>query len=160
MRKAIGDVVELIRPHPAVLLREALRDAAEIPGIRVRLFRHRDDLRTERPQKGDLLLRLRLGNHDHHAIPTRAAEQRQANTRVAGRAFDDGVARLQVPAALRLADDAQRRAVFHRAAGIHELRLAEDSAARQFGEPPQPDQRRVPDAPLHAMICVTRHAPL
>src|SRR3712207_8254722 len=38
-----------------------------------------------------------------------------------------------------------RSAVLHAAARIHELRLAEDLAARRLGGTPQTDERRAPD---------------
>ena len=51
MREAVGGVVELVRPEPALLLREALRDTIVISGIAVRLFRHREDFSAKRAKQ-------------------------------------------------------------------------------------------------------------
>ena len=57
---AIGDIVELIRPKPSLLLRESLRDSIVISRVRIRLFRH---VRTSAPVSGlrsNVILFLRL----------------------------------------------------------------------------------------------------
>src|SRR5439155_3255315 len=51
----------------------------------------------------------------------------------------------ELSAALGLQHDRARRAVLDRAAGIHELGLAEDVAARLFTHAPEPDERGVAD---------------
>ena len=53
---------------------------------------------------------------------------------------------LSLPRLLGILDDGQRRAILDRAAGIEELGLAVDVAARRFGRGDQLDQRRVADA--------------
>ena len=52
----------------------------------------------------------------------------------------------ELAAAFRIPDDAQRCPVLDRAAGVHELGLAEDLAARGVGEMIEPDQRSIADA--------------
>jgi hypothetical protein len=59
--------------------------------------------------------------------------------------FHDGPAGAQRALRDGVADDEKRRAVLHRLAGIHELRLAEDVTPRGVADLVEPDQRRVPD---------------
>ena len=56
---------------------------------------------------------------------------------------------LEQSSGLGIADDEEPRAVLHRLAGIHELGLAEDLAARLLGRALQPDQRRIADRVDH-----------
>ena len=70
---------------------------------------------------------------------------REPDAGIAGRAFDDRAARLEAAAALGVVDDGTRRAILHRAAGIHEFGLAENLAAGLVAETIQADQRRIAD---------------
>jgi NTE family protein len=61
-------------------------------------------------------------------------------------------------APLGIEDDAEPRAVLHRPAGIHELRLAEDLAAGEFAEGPQADQGGVAHGGAEALTDAGRDA--
>ena len=98
-------------------------------GIGVGDRRHLDQLGAGQPQHVLLLLGLGVGNHDHGAIAERRADDREADSGIAGGALDDDPARTQRAARDRVLDDRQRRAILDRAARIHEFGLAEDRAA-------------------------------
>jgi hypothetical protein len=49
---------------------------------------------------------------------------READARVAGRAFNDGPARLELPEALGVLDNVEGRAIFDATAGVLELGFA------------------------------------
>src|SRR6185369_1392690 len=85
-----------------------------------------------RPGQADgvlLLLALGARDDDGRLVAQRAGDHRQADAGVAGRALDDSPAGLEFAAQLRVADDAQRRPVLDRLAGVEELGLAQDFAA-------------------------------
>jgi hypothetical protein len=92
-----------------------------------------------------LLLALGVGHHDDRAIAQRVADQGQTDAGVAGRALDDGAARLQPAGGDRVLDDGQRRAILDRSAGIEEFGLAQDLAAGRGRGARQTDERRVAD---------------
>src|SRR6185437_698755 len=106
---------------------------------------HEPQIGAAQPQHVLLFLALRLRHDDDAAIAQRIADQREANPGISGGALDDDPARLQQPAFLGILDDEQRRAVLYRPAGIEELGLAEDRAARHLRRAPQLYQRRVAD---------------
>ena len=114
-------------------------------GIGVGHGRHLDQFGAEQAQHVLLFLRLRLGDDDDGAVAERVGDQAEADAGVAGRALDDDAARPQRAARHRVADDGERGAVLDRAAGVHELGLAEDLAARRLRRRAQADQRRVAD---------------
>jgi hypothetical protein len=64
----------------------------------------------------------------------------EADACVAGRAFDDGTARVQEALALGIFDNEEGGAVFNGAAGILEFGFAEDVAASFFGETFEADE--------------------
>jgi hypothetical protein len=146
VRVAVRGVVELVAPDRA----------GNFPGQPARHFlvvvrvavRHRLDaqhLGAERLDHLVLLGRLIVGHHDHELVTARVADVSEPDAGIARRTLDDGAAGQEPPAALGVIDDGARSAVFHRAAGIHELGLAEDLAARQLAEMVEPDQRSVAD---------------
>src|SRR6185295_9307394 len=91
------------------------------------------------------LRRLVVRHHDDAAVAARVADVGEADARVAGRAFDDGAARLELAAFLGRLDDAARGAILDRAARIHELGLAEDLAAGLITQRAEADERGVAD---------------
>jgi hypothetical protein len=59
----------------------------------------------------------------------------------------DRATRRELSAPFRGGDDRSRRAILHRATGVHELGFAEDLAAGLLTYATKPDQRRVADRP-------------
>jgi len=59
-----------------------------------------------------------VGHHQQHAVTLQAADQGQAQARVAGRRFDDGAARLQPAIFLGCGYHGQADPVLDRAAGV------------------------------------------
>src|SRR5262249_13343874 len=88
---------------------------------------------------------LRFGNDDETAVAARIADVREADAGVARSALDHGAAGFQCAALLGVADDPERGAILHRAAGIQELRLAEDLAAGLAAHALEADERRIAD---------------
>ena len=86
-----------------------------------------------------------FGDDDQRAIAARVGDQRQADAGVAGGALDHEPAGLQVAALLGLQDHLAAGAVLDRAAGVHELGLAENGAAGRGRRAFELDQRRVAD---------------
>ena len=149
---AVGGVVELVGPDRAVrllggeFLGERAGVAHVVAGIGVGHGRHQPEVGAAQPQHVLLFLALRLGHHDHRAVAARIGDQGDADAGIAGGALDDHAAGLELAALLGVLDDGERRAILHRAAGIEELRLAVDVAARRLRGGDQLDQRRVADA--------------
>ena len=152
MEFAVREVLELVGPERAagILLVHCRGDAARrVHKVLRVLVRHRRDqahLGAVRPQRLDLGAALVIRHDDNAAITQRAANQRQADARVARRALDDGAAGLQITAGFGGPDHAERGAVLDRAARIHEFGFAEYFAAGLIRQAIQPDQRRVADA--------------
>ena len=148
---AVGDIVELVGPDRAVLfgLRQLLGEPAGelhvIVGIGIGHRRHFDQLGAAQPQRVFLFLALGFRNDDHRAETHRIADQRKPDAGVAGGAFDDHAAGLQLALFHRVLDDEQGGAILDRLAGIHELGLAENGAAGRRGHALELDQRRVAD---------------
>ena len=154
MALAVGQVVELVGPHRAGLLRHPARDVHVVAGIAIRLGRHQAQIGADHAQEVDLLLALRLRHHDDAAIAARVADQREADAGVAGGALDDGAAGLQHAALLGVGDDVEAGAILHRAARVHELGLAQDVAAGGLRGAAQPDQRRLADRRRQVLLPV------
>ena len=151
MRLAVVEIVPLIgEQHTLVvafaqIVGQATRDVLIIVRIAVRHRRHFDEFGAAQPQHVLLFLALRVGNDDQRAIAARVGDQRQPDAGVAGGAFDHDAAAVDLAARLRLQDHLARRAIFDRAARIHEFGFAEDGAAGRRRRPLQLDQRRVAD---------------
>ena len=164
MRQTVVAVVPLVGEQHAVLLGlaqlvgEAARDVLVVVGIAVGQRRHLDQLGAAEPQHVLLFLALGVGDDDQRAIAARVGDQRQADAGVAGGALDHEPAGLELAALFGLQDHLAARPVLHRAAGIHELGLAEDGAAGRGRRPLELDQRRVADglddavADLHGLF--------
>ncbi|EFY98819.2 hypothetical protein MAA_05958 [Metarhizium robertsii ARSEF 23] len=163
----VGRVVKLVRPDSVV---EGLGVPPRLVVVVVRVVkghgRHGVHLGAEEAQQVDLALRLRVGHVDDEAVPAGAADVREPDARVAGGALDHGAPRAQEPALLGVLDHVQGCAVLDRAPRVHELGLAQDLAARLFGEPVEADEGGVSDGcgrgPLAVcpMALEYRHGPL
>ena len=151
VRQTVVAVVPLVGEQHAVLLGlaklvgEAARDVLVVVGIAVGQGRHFDQFGAAEPQHVLLFLALGVGNDDQRAIAARVGDERQPNAGVAGGALDHEAAGLELAALLGLQDHLAAGAVLHRAAGVHELGLAEDGAAGRGRRPFELDQRRVAD---------------
>ena len=151
MRAAVCLVVELVGPDRAVglaggqFLGEAAGIAHVVVGVRVGDGVHLDQLGAEQADGVLLFLALGARHNDDDAVAQRLADEGEADTGIAGGAFDDGAARLQQAGSFGFADDAQRGAILDRLAGVQELALAEDLAAGLVGCAFQAQQRRVAD---------------
>jgi len=147
VRLGVHRVVVLIREEAAgCLLRQSLGHL--VIGLR-RLGRHRggahDDLGAERAQEIALLLTLLVGHRADDAVPLDRRGHREADSGVAAGRLDDGAARLEQPASLRIFDHAQADPVFDRAAGIQVLELPDDRWLEPSPDARESDQRRVAD---------------
>ena len=138
MALAIGDIVELIGPDRAgrIFLGQPQGEAAGkfhvIVGIGIGDRRNLDQFGALQPEQVLFLLALGVGNDDHGLVAQGIGDERETDSGIARRTFDDQSARPQVFARDRVIDNSERRAVLHRSAGIHELRLAQNGAAGQF----------------------------
>ena len=136
MAAPVGEIVELVGPDRAVrllggdLLGEAAGIAHVVHRVGVGDRRHEPQIDAAEQQHVLFFLALRLGHDDDRAVAAGVADQRQADPGIAGGALDDDPARPQQPALLGVLDDEERRPVLDRAAGVEELGLAEDRAAR------------------------------
>src|ERR1700730_3412484 len=106
---------------------------------------HQPQIGAAQGQHVLLFLALRLRHDDDRAVAAGVADQRQADTGIAGGALDDDPARPQQAALLGVLDNVEGGAVLDRAAGIEELGLAEDRAPRRLRGTAQLDQRGVAD---------------
>ena len=151
MRRAVGQVVELVGPDRAHLLGQAAAEMHVVAGVGIGLGRNEAQVGADHAEEVDLLPTLGLGHHDHGAIAARIGHQRDADAGIARRALDDRAAGLEQAAGFGIEDDAEPCAVLHRAAGVHELGLAQDLAAGGLAGAAQADQRRVADRALEAI---------
>ena len=159
MGAAVGEVVELVGPNGTGNLGgDAAGEPHVVVRVGVRHGRHGAHLRPEAAQQADLLGRLGVGDHDQAAVTAGIAEMGQADAGVAGGALHHSAAGPQLPASLRLLQDAEGGAVFHRTAGIHEFGLAEDVAAGELTEGPQADQGGVAHGGAEALTDAGRDA--
>ncbi len=136
---AVGDIIELIGPDCAGFmgLRHFLGDALGHVDIVFRVGVG-DRVYFAQVSAGDpehvfLFLGLRARDDDDGFVAARRRHKRQADTGVAGGAFDDHASGFQQAAFFRILDDIERGAVFHRAARIQEFRLAVYVAAGFLG---------------------------
>jgi hypothetical protein len=101
VRAAVRRVVELVRPDGVrQFLRQPHRLVLVLRRVAVRDDRHLAHLGAERLDQAVLLGRLVVRHHDDAAVAARVADVREADAGVAGRALDDGAARLQRATAL------------------------------------------------------------
>src|SRR5438270_3012427 len=145
MRVAISRVIELVRPEPASLLCEATRDTIVIFRIFVWLFRHRLYLRAERTEQMHFLRRLIIRNHNNSAVPSGPSDHGKTDPGIPGGSLNDRCAWFKPTRCLRVSDDSVSGAIFHRAGRLHEFRLPQNLATRQFRKAPQSNKRRVPN---------------
>ena len=141
----VGAIVKLVGPDGAHLLGHAAGDMNVVAGVLVGLGGHQPQIGADHAQELDLFDGLGLGHHDDTTIAERIADQGEADAGIPRGAFDDDAAGLEAAGALGVLDDGQAGAVLHGAAGVHELRLAENGAAGFLRRAAQPDQRRVAD---------------
>jgi hypothetical protein len=149
---AIGNVVELVGPNRALgffggdLGGERLGVAHVVAGVGVGHGRHQPQVGAAEPQHVLLLLTLRLRHDDDGTVAAGVGDQCNADAGVAGSALDDHAAGPQLSLLLGVLDDGECGAVLDRTAGVEELRLAVDLAARRLRRSTELDQRRVADA--------------
>src|SRR5262249_33129678 len=152
VHEAVGGVVELVRPEPALFLPQAPGNMVVVARIRIRLLPHGQNFRTQRTQEVDFSSRLRFGNDDDGTVAASMADDREADAGVPGCSLDDRPPWLQQSSRLGVLDDAERGAVLHRTAGIHEFGLAEDFAAGQLRKAAQADERCVADVVIDPIV--------
>ena len=150
MRIAVGRVIELVCPKPTALLRKATRNMIVIFRILVRLFRHCLHFCAERTKQMHFLWRLIIRNHDHSAISPRPSDYDKSDPGVTSSSLHDRCAWFKPTRFLSVSDDSVRGAILHRAARIHEFRFSQNLTTREFGEPPQSNQRRVSNVAIDA----------
>src|SRR5206468_7302527 len=86
----------------------------------------------------------RFRHRHHQRVPLCRADHGEADTSIAARRLDHGLARLEGPLPLSILDDAEREAVFHRAEWIEcfDLDVEIDARGREAIDL---DRRRVAD---------------
>src|SRR4029079_9228376 len=132
VREAVGGVVELVRPKPALLRRKPPGDVVVVFRVGIRLLRGGDNLGPQRAEQVDFFSRLGFWNDGDGTVDTGVADDREPDAGIPSRAFDDGAAALQKSFALGVLDNAKRSAVLDRSARVHEFGFAEDFAAGQI----------------------------
>ena len=151
MRLPVGHIVKLIGPDRAIgrgfrqLSRQTFGIVHIVVGVFVRCRRHLDQISPGEPQHVLLFLALRLGDHNDGFEPHRRADQGQPDPSITCRALDNRATRFQVATRDRIADDIERRAVFHRLARVHELGLTQNLATCLIAELVETDQRGIAD---------------
>jgi hypothetical protein len=95
------------------------------------------------------LRRLIIRNHNNGAIPSRAPDHGETDPGVTGGSLNDRCAWLEPTRCLRVSDDSVGGSIFHRSGRIHEFRLSQNLAARQFGRASQSNQPRVPNVSIN-----------
>ena len=154
MKLRVRLVLELLRPVPAVLLRQ-------FPGLlhHARAFQRRrrqHDLRAEEAHELSPLDREALRHRDHERIALRGAHHREPDAGIAGRRLDDRLARAQLAASFRRLDHAEREPVLDRAHRVEGLELHVDVNA-VGREAIEADDRRAADGLEDIAIQVLRH---
>ncbi len=145
MGLAVGHIVKLVGPDGAHGLGEAARIFHVVVGVLVGDGGHFDEFGAQLADGVLLLLALGHGDDDHGAEAHGPGHDSQADAGISGGSFDDGAAGLQVALGDGIPDDEQGGAVFHRLAGIHELGLAQNGAAREFRGLSQADEGGIAD---------------
>ena len=107
--------------------------------------RHQHQLCTQGPQRVHLLLRLVVRHDDDRLVTLGIGDQRHADAGIARRAFDHRAAGEQLAPRLGITDDPERRAVFHRGAGVGKFALAVDVAASRRTGAGEADGRGIAD---------------
>jgi hypothetical protein len=116
-----------------------------VVGVAVGQRRHLDQLGAAEPQHVLLFLALGVGDDDQRAVAARRRDHGQPDTGVARGALDHETAGLEVAALFGLQNHLPAGAILHRAAGVHELGLAEKGATGQRRRTLELDQRSVAD---------------
>ncbi len=148
VRLRVGQVVVLVRlPRVRHVALEARRHRVVRPRILgLDVGRADDHFGAERLQRVDLLLRLLVGRREDALVALDDGGHGEAHAGVAGGAFDDRAARLQLAGALGVLDHLDRHAVLDRVAGVEGLHLGVDGALDHApGDVVDADQRRVAD---------------
>ncbi len=94
--------------------------------LRIDVRRADDHLGAERAQRIDLFLRLLVGRREDALVALDDGRDREAHAGVAGGAFDDRAAGLQLAGLLGVLDHLHRHAVLDRVAGIGRFDLGVD----------------------------------
>ena len=85
-------------------------------------------------------------DHNHRLEPHRSPDQRQSNTGVTRRTFNNGAAGFQITTGDGVLDNIERSAILDGLAGVQKLRLAKNFAAGFFADFVQSDQRGMTDS--------------
>ena len=116
--------------------------------------RNLDQLGAAQAQHVLLFLALRFRDDDGGAVSPRVGDQRQADARIAGGAFDDQAAGLQVAALFGLQDHVTGRTVLDGLSRVEKFSLAQDFTARRLGQFVEANKRRIPDGVHQAVLDV------
>src|SRR6476660_7441883 len=101
------------------------------------------------------LRRLIVRNDNHGAIPSGTPDYRETDAGVTSGSLNDRCAWFKPTRFLSVSDDSVSRSIFYRASRIHEFRFSQNLTTRQFGQPPQSNQRRVSNVSIDARVCRT-----
>ena len=151
MAVAVGHVVELVGPDGAVgfaagqLFGQALREFHIVVGVGRGHGFDFTQVGAEQAEVVLLFLALGLGHDNDGAIALGVADDGQANTCIARRAFNDHAARFEQALTLGVLDDELRGAVFDGPTRIGVFGFRQDGAAGHFRSLPQLDHRRMTD---------------
>ena len=150
----VGLIVELVSEH---CIGRALDDRLGLHHVVVGVVGWNrcgrdDDFRAERSQETHLFLRHLVGHGEDAAIAFERRGHRQGDASVARGSLHDDAAGRQLSPPLSVLDDGNPDTVFHGAAGIEELRLAEDRRADVPCNLVQPDQRCPSDCVEHVGV--------
>ena len=137
------DVLSDPEVRPGVLGVQAIRQVPRLVGPPLRGREH--DRGPQRPQDLAPLHRHFLRYGDDDRITLHRAHHRHADARVPARGLEKRHARLQLPAPLRLLDDAQRDPLLDAAHRIEPFDLGEEDDARLRVQPADAHERRVAD---------------
>jgi hypothetical protein len=120
---------------------------------------HDLDLGSERSHQLKALLAEAIGHHDQRSVALRPADERQCRARAAARVLDDRVAGRDEAVTFGSLDHRERHSILHRTGRVAVLELQPELRAVRRPEPPETDERRVPDRledRLHAAIISDR----